>query len=192
MDIYTLLRFLHVIGFIFIGGGLLAIWVSEWRGYSATRPLVFAEAAHYTAILYDFVVLPGALLVAVTGPLLIWKAGFGYFDMPWLTAMWALFLFEFVEGNTVTRLQFRRTLRISRSYAGSTVLTPEMKGEARTLLGRFTHFLDMPLFSVIVYCGVTRTNSWVVVGAAIAIAIVVTLFLAVAVPAVAARAVRTH
>jgi hypothetical protein len=30
MDTYTLLRFLHYIGFIFIGGGLLAVWVSEW------------------------------------------------------------------------------------------------------------------------------------------------------------------
>jgi hypothetical protein len=24
----------HFIGFIFIGGGLLAVFVSEWRGYS--------------------------------------------------------------------------------------------------------------------------------------------------------------
>ena len=60
MDIYQLLRFLHFAGFIFLGGGLLAVFVSEWRGYSATRPVIFAEAAFYTAILYDFLVLPGA------------------------------------------------------------------------------------------------------------------------------------
>jgi hypothetical protein len=33
MDLYQLLRFLHVIGFIFLGGGFLAVFVSEWRGY---------------------------------------------------------------------------------------------------------------------------------------------------------------
>jgi uncharacterized membrane protein len=106
MDLYTLLRYLHYIGFIFIGGGLLAVWVSEWRGYSAKRPVIFAEAAFYTAILYDFVVVPGALMVLVTGPLMIWLAGLGYFGMPWLTGMWSLFLFEFIEGNTITRVQF--------------------------------------------------------------------------------------
>lgn len=110
MDLYTLLRFLHFIGFIFIGGGLLAVWVSEWRGYSAKRPVIFAESAVYTAILYDFVVVPGALIILATGPLMIWEAGLGYFDRPWLTGMWSLFLFEFVEGNTITRVQFRRTL----------------------------------------------------------------------------------
>jgi hypothetical protein len=36
MDLYQLLRFLHFIGFIFIGGGLLAVFVSEFRGYSVT------------------------------------------------------------------------------------------------------------------------------------------------------------
>jgi hypothetical protein len=44
-------------------------------GYSASRPVIFAEAAFYTAILYDFVVVPGALMVLVTGPLMIWLAG---------------------------------------------------------------------------------------------------------------------
>lgn len=47
MDFYQLLRFFHFIGFIFLGGGLLAVFVSEWRGYSATRPVIFAEAAFY-------------------------------------------------------------------------------------------------------------------------------------------------
>ena len=72
MDVYVLLRFLHVMGFILLGGGLLAVFISEWRGYGATRPSVFAEAAFYTAIFYDFVVLPGAFLMLTTGPLLIW------------------------------------------------------------------------------------------------------------------------
>ena len=108
MDLYQLLRFFHFIGFIFLGGGLLAVFVSEWRGYGATRPVVLAEAAFYTAIFYDFVVLPGAFMTLTTGPLLIWKLGLSYFETPWLTGIWGLFLFEFIEGNTVTRVQFQR------------------------------------------------------------------------------------
>ncbi len=185
MDLYLLLRFLHVMGFIFLGGGLLAVFISEWRGYGAKRPVVFAEAAFYTAIFYDFVVLPGAFLMLTTGPLLIWKLGLNYFDTPRLTGMWGLFLFEFVEGNTVTRVQFRRTLRISRSLAEDAPLTDEIRGRARTFIGRLAHFLDVPLFSVIVYCGVVRPDSWLEVGGAIGVAIATALLLMAVVPRLA-------
>lgn len=185
MDSYTLLRFFHYIGFIFIGGGLLAVWVSEWRGYSARRPIVFAEAAFYTAILYDYVVVPGALMVAVTGPLMIWKSGLGYFELPWLTAMWSLFLFEFIEGNTVTRIQFHRTLRLSREVPESGTLTKEMRGHVRNWLGRLTHFLDIPLFSVIVFCGVVRPDNWNEIGIAIGVAVAIAVVFMFAVPRLA-------
>lgn len=187
MDLYLLLRYLHFIGFMFLGGGLLAVWVSEWRGYSATRAVLFAEAAYYTAIFYDFVVVPGALIQLVTGALLIWKLGLGYFELPWLTAMWVLFLFEFIEGNTVTRVQFRRTLRVSRALPEDLRLTEEVREDARTLLGRFVHFLDLPMVAVIVYCGVMRPDSWLPIGVAMGAAVVAALVLMFTVPRLAGR-----
>ncbi len=165
---------------------MLAVFVSEWRGYGATRTVVFAEAAFYTAIFYDFVVLPGAFLMLTTGPLLIWKLGF-YFDTPWLAGMRGQFLFEFIEGNSITRVQFRRTLTISRSLAEDEILTDEIRGRARTFIGRLAHFLDVPLFSVIVYCGVVRPDSWLDVGSAIGIAIAAALVLMSVVPRLAGR-----
>jgi hypothetical protein len=186
-NLYLLLRFFHFTGFIFLGGGLLAVFVSEWRGYSATRPVVLAESAFYTAILYDFLAVPGALMMLITGPLLIWKLGYNYFDTPWLTGMWGLFLFEFIEGNTLTRVQFRRTLRVSRSLPEDQPLTKETRGEARSFIGRLAHFLDLPLFSVIIYCGVARPDSWLEVGRAIGIALVVALALMVFIPRLAER-----
>ena len=131
MDSYQVLRYLHVMGFIFLGGGLLGVFVSEWRGYSATRTVAFAEASLYTATLYDFLVLPGALTMMATGPV-IYKLGLGYFDAPWLVGMWGLFLFEFIEGNTVTRIQFRRTLRITRALPEDEPLTEEKRNGARS------------------------------------------------------------
>ena len=186
-DLYMLLRYLHYIGFILIGGGLLAVWVSEWRGYSATRTVLFAEAAYYTAILYDYVVVPGALLMVVTGPLLIWKLGLNYFDTPWLTGMWGGFLFEFIEGNTLTRVQFRRTLKVSRSLSEDQPLTEEIKHHARTWIGRFAHFLDIPMILILVFFGVVRPDSWVTVGSAFGIAIAAALVLMNVVPPLAER-----
>ena len=187
MDLYLVLRFFHHIGYILLGGGLAAVFISEWRGYSATRAAAFSEAAFFTAILYDYVVVPGALTQVVTGPLLIWTLGYNDFDTPWLTGMWGLFLFEFIEGNTLTRVQFRRTLKVSRSLAEGEPLTDEIRGRARTFIGRLAHFLDVPLFTVIVYCGVARPDSWLQVGTAIGIAITAALVLMSVVPPLAER-----
>lgn len=187
MDIYQLLRFLHFAGFIFLGGGLLAVFVSEWRAYRASQTASFAEAALYTAIFYDALVTPGAVMILVSGPLLIDRLGLGYFDAPWLVGMWGLFLFEFVEGNTVTRVQFRRTLRLSQALPQDAPLTEEKRSGARNLLGQLAHFLDIPLFSVIVYCGVLRPAEWWQVGAAIGIAVLAAMLLMLAVPRLARR-----
>ncbi len=187
MDSYMLLRLAHILGFILLGGGLLAVFISELRAYRTTDVVVFAEAAWYTAVFYDALALPGALLVGLSGLLLVIELGMGFFEAPWLVGMWALFLFEFVEGNTVTRVQFRRTIRESRVARERGALTETVRAEARTLLGRAAHFLDIPLFLVIVYCGAMRPESWSVVIVAVGVALAAALLLTLAVPRLARR-----
>ena len=84
MDYYPLLRLGHIVGFVLLGGGLLAVFVSELRAYRTSDVHRFAEAAWYTATFYDALVLPGAVLVAVSGLLLIFELGLGIFGEPWL------------------------------------------------------------------------------------------------------------
>ncbi len=187
MELYSLLRLAHFAGFILLGGGLSAVFVSEWQSYRASEPTVFAEGARYTAIFYDRLVLPGAVLAAASGILLVLRLDIGFFDAPWLVGMWGLFLFEFIEGNTLTRIQFRRTLRHTRPFARGEPLTEEKRREARTLLSQIVHFLDIPVFSVMVFCGVARPNRWASLGAAMAIAILAAAFLTIGIPRLAAR-----
>ncbi len=187
MDTYLLLRFAHILGFILLGGGLLAVFISELRAYRTTDVAVFAEAAWYTAVFYDALVLPGALIVGVSGLLLIFELGMSFFEAPWLVGMWALFLFEFVEGNTVTRIQFRRTLRQSLLARERGELSEAARGQARTLIGRVAHFLDIPLFLVIVYCGAMRPESWGMVITAVLVALIAAALLTLAVPRLAQR-----
>ena len=59
MDDYTLLKFAHIIGFILLGAGLLAVFISELRAYRTGDVRIFAEAAWYTAVFYDALTLPG-------------------------------------------------------------------------------------------------------------------------------------
>jgi uncharacterized membrane protein len=185
MDYYLLLRLGHIVGFILLGGGLLAVFVSELRAHTADDVHVFAEAAWYTAIFYDALALPGALLVGLSGLLLIFELGLGFFEEPWLVGMWGLFLFEFVEGNTITRIEYRRTLRQSRKALAEGHLTPELRDQARNVLGQFTHFLDVPLFAVIVYCGAMRPTTLGRVIVAILIAVALAAALTFVVPRLA-------
>ena len=189
MDPYPLLKLGHIIGFILLGGGLLAVFVSELRAYRTSDLAVFTEAAYYTALFYDSLAVPGAVLVGLSGYFLTGMLGLGFLEEPWLVGMWGLFLLELVEGNSVTRIQFRRTHARSRAaLAKGRPLTDDLRDEARGLLNRTVHFLDLPLFTVIVYCGTVRPGTWSEVGLAIALAILVALTLTVAVPRLAPRA----
>ena len=67
MDIYPLLKFGHIVGFILLGGGLLSVFISELQAYRTNDLKTFTEAARYTAIFYDSLVISGAVLVAITG-----------------------------------------------------------------------------------------------------------------------------
>ena len=187
MDTYALLRLGHVVGAILLGGGLLAVFISELRAWRTDEVRVFAEAAWYTATFYDGLVVPGALLLGISGLLLTHQLGLGWLDEPWLAGMWGLFLFEVVEGNTVTRAQFRRALRRSQAALPTGDLTPEVRADARSLLGQVTHFLDLPLFLVIVWCGVVRPGTWSEVIAAVVVALVAAALLTAAVPRLARR-----
>ncbi len=185
MDLYPLLLLGHLVGFVILGGGLLAVFVSEVRAYRTADVHRFAEAAWYTATFYDALVLPGAVLVAASGVSLVFVLGLGFFEEPWLVGMWGLFLFEFIEGNTVTRIQFRRTLRRSRRALERGRLSDRDRSEARTPLGQAAHFLDLPLFLVMVYCGALRPDTWGHVLIAIGVSLAAAAVLAFAVPKLA-------
>ena len=191
MSLYLLLRFAHVVGAILLGGGLLAVFVSEWRAMRVRDLARFAEATWYTAIFYDVLVLPGALLAAASGLIMALELGLGLLSEPWLVGMWGLFVFEFIEGNTVTRVRFRRTLRLSaQAEAEGRALEPA-RAEARTVLGQVTHFLDLPLFGVMIWCGMIRPDRWSDLALALGVGIATAAALSVVVPRLARNSATT-
>ena len=115
-------------------------------------------------------------------------SGLAFFEEPWLITMWGLFLFEFVEGNTITRFQFRKTLHSSKkALKDGKILTDDVREDARTLINQIVHFLDLPMTTVIVYCGTVRPDNWTAILIAIAIALGVTALLVMFVPRLARK-----
>ncbi len=174
MDQFLLLRFAHLVGMMLISAGLIGVFVADMRSRQSRELTLFAQAVLLIGVFYDGLVVPGALLLLASGAWLIvaYHGGWDFLQVPWLAGMVFLFLFEFVEGNTITRRYFIRLRRLTRAAQAEGRVTPELSRARAEQLASFTHFLDIPILMVIVSLGALRPSDWTqfTIGAAIAIA----------------------
>jgi hypothetical protein len=180
---YAVLRLAHVVGAILIGAGLLGVWISDMRSRQCRELPQFSEAVRNIAVFYDGLVVPGALLLLGSGTWLIVEffGGWDFLDAPWLAGMVLLFGFEFVEGNTVTRLYFMRLRRLTRDALAGGGFTPQLERARAEGVPTFTHFLDLPILFLIVSLGTLKPGTWTlfVAGSAVAMGVATALTLLV-------------
>ena len=158
----SLLIFAHLLGAVLIGGGLIGVFVSDLRSRQVRELPQFSEAVRNIAVFYDGVVVPGALLLLISGTWLIVEffGGWEFLQIPWLVGMVGLFAFEFIEENSVTRLYFMRLHRITREALKAGHITPELEKARAEMVPTFTHFLDLPMFMVIISLGAMKPSTW--------------------------------
>jgi uncharacterized membrane protein len=181
---YGVVKFLHLLGLTLLGAGLIGVWYADLRSRQVRDLPVFAEAVRSIAVLYDGLVIPGALLLLGSGTWLIVTVygGWAFLGMPWLSGMVALFAFEVVEGNTITRVYFMRLRRLTGEALRRGMVTPELAAARRHHLPTFTHFLDIPILFVIVALGSMRPNTWTMFAVGTLLALGAAALLAVTVP----------
>jgi len=183
--LYPLLRFFHIVGLMLISAGLIGVFLADLRTRQARTLPVFAEAVRNIALFYDGLAVPGALTLLGSGAWLIAEFyGWNFISQPWLAGMVLLFTFEFIEGNTVTRLYFMRLRRLTEEALRQGRVTPELERVRAAQVPTFTHFLDLPLLMLIVSLGMLRPDTWtfVLVGALVALAAAVVLTRVLAAP----------
>ena len=181
---YVLLKFAHVLGAILIGGGLVAVWFSDLRSRQLRELPQLSEAVRNIAVFYDGVVVPGAILLLISGTWMIIEFfdGWGFVKIPWLAGMVFLFAFEFIEGNTITRLYFMRLRRLTADALKAGVFTPALERARAENLPTFTHFLDLPLLFLIVALGVIKPDTWTLFISGSVIAVLVASILTLHIP----------
>lgn len=159
---YLILKYLHVLGAVLMGAGLIGVWLADLRSRQHRDLIRFSEAVRYIAVFYDGVVVPGALILLFSGTCFTVKyfGGWNFINTPWLTGMIALFAFEFIEGNTITRLYFMKLRRITNDALSTGEITPELEKERGKLIPSFTHYLDLPMLFLIIALGVMKPTSW--------------------------------
>lgn len=181
---YAILKLVHIIGTVLIGAGLIGVWVSDLRSRQLRDLPAFSEAVRNIAVFYDGVVVPGALVLLGSGTWMTVEffGGWSFAGVPWLAGMVYLFAFEFVEGNTVTRLYFMRLRRLTREALAVGTFTPQLEQARAENVPTFTHFLDLPILFVIVSLGALKPESWSVFAVGLLIALAVAGALTLLVP----------
>jgi len=178
---YSLLRYAHLVGLMLIGGGLIGVWISDMHSRKVRDLVVFGEAVRNIAVFYDGLVVPGALILLLSGAWMtaeVW-GGWGFVQHPWLAGMILLFVLEFLEGNTITRLYFMRLRRLANDALRQGSVTPELARARQEHVPTFTHFLDIPMLLLIVSLGALRPNTWTqfIVGFIVALSVATALTL---------------
>jgi uncharacterized membrane protein len=181
---YTLLKFAHVLGAVLIGGGLISVWLSDLRSRQLSELPQFSEAVRNIAVFYDGVVVPGAVLLLVSGAWLIVEqfGGWNFINIPWLAGMVFLFAFEFIEGNVITRLYFMRLRLLTKEALKTGSFTPELENARAESVPTFTHFLDLPILFLIIALGAIKPDTWTLLIAGAAVAILIAAILTVYIP----------
>lgn len=181
--IYELLKLAHIIGAVLIGGGLIGVWLSDLRSRQSRELVRFSESVRNIAVFYDGVVVPGAIVLLISGTWLIvaFYGGWNFISIPWLAGMVFLFVFEFIEGNTVTRIYFMRLRRLTQEALQVGKFTSELEKARAENIPAFTHFLDLPMLFLIITLGALKPDNWDVFIAgslvAVALAVALTLFI---------------
>ncbi len=159
---YSILKYLHVLGAVLMGAGLVGVWLADLRSRQHRDLIRFSEAVRYIAVFYDGVVVPGALILFFSGTWFTvqYYGGWDFIKVPWLTGMIALFAFEFIEGNTITRLYFMKLRRMTDEALAIGEITPELERERSKLVPSFTHYLDLPMLFLIIALGVMKPATW--------------------------------
>jgi uncharacterized membrane protein len=160
---FEILRLLHFIGLSLLAAGLIGVFVSDLRSRQVVELAPFAEAVRNVTVFYDGVIVPGALLLLISGTWLIieFHGGWDFIQTQWLAGMVFLFAFKFIEGNTVTRIYSMRLRRLTQEAMEKGAVTPALyAAREQAHLPTFTHFLDIPLLLVIFSLGAIRPETW--------------------------------
>jgi uncharacterized membrane protein len=181
---YNLLKFVHILGVILMGAGLVGVWMADLRSRQLRDLRQFAEAVRNIAVFYDGLVVPGALLLLASGSWMVaaFYGGFRFLGIPWLAGMVILFAAEFIEGNTVTRLYFMRLRGITRRALEQGHFTSELERARGERVPSFTHFLDLPILTLIIALGTLKPDSWTLFIAGSVISVIVATALTLLIP----------
>jgi uncharacterized membrane protein len=155
--LYQVFLALHFTGIALLGGGLVftdVILRQARRTTDVQRQAFLYNTLHSVAYLRGAV--PGGLLMGLSGLGMIGLNGWHFFASGWLVGMWALYLFEFLDGIFITEPYLRKLARVTQKASDMGVADPLIDQMRQNRVHRVLLNLDTPVFFLIVLLGALR------------------------------------
>lgn len=181
MTYYWLLA-AHLSGAALLGAAIVATWFVERRIRRARDCGTIKRAGRLAGALAQRVVMPGVVLLAVSGIWLVARhyGGWNFARIPWLAGMAAIFLFQSAWANLVTRPHAQRMGRLLAGTGDADPPSPALQRARSEPLARAGQALEPLLFALAVALGVLRPMDWAVVAigglAAALVAVAIALY----------------
>ncbi len=169
----------HLAGAALLGAAIVALWLVDEQIRRAGDCGTIARAGRRAEALGKRVLMPGVLLLAVSG---LWLAagyygGWEFVRIPWLAGMAGIFVFQSAWANAVTHPHAQRMRRLLAGTRDADPLTPALERARRAPLARFGQALEPLLFALALALGVLRPMNWAALAAGcIAAALLATAF----------------
>lgn len=182
---HALLTAVHLLAATVLGVAIVGVLLAGERARRAQDLVRFTDARRRVALLGRRMLVPAVLALLVTGAWLVARF-YGLSSVvrvPWLAAMVALFLFQSVWANAVTRPHAVRLDRLADEARRTGALTPALRKARAEIVPAFGHFVELPVYLLIMAFGALRPSAWTPVFAGCAAA----ALLAAALAALTAR-----
>lgn len=162
---YTWLGAAHLLGAVLLGAAIVALWLVDERIRRASDCGTISRAGRRADALGKRVLMPGVLLLAVSGAWLVasYYGGWAFVRIPWLAGMAGVFVFQSAWANAVTHPHAKRMRRLLAGTRDADPLTPALERARSEPLASFGQQLEPLLFALAVALGVLRPMDWAVV-----------------------------
>ncbi|HLS56636.1 MAG TPA: DUF2269 family protein [Zeimonas sp.] len=159
---HALLSAAHGLGAGLLGIALVGLWLADERGRRASAAGALALAMRHAAVIEQRLLAPGVLMLGASGAWLVarYYGGWHFVRIPWLAGMIALFVFQATWANTVGRARDARLKRLLARARESDRITPAIERVRAAPLATFGHYVELPVFALVVALGVWRPMDW--------------------------------
>lgn len=162
---YVPLLAAHLLGALLLGTAVVALWIVDARIRRARDCGTIARAGRRAGWVGQRVLMPGVLLLALTGAWLVagYYDGWSFVRIPWLAGMAAIFVFQSAWARAVTHPRAARMRQLLAGTHDADPVTPALERARREPLARFGQQLEPALFALAVALGLLRPMDWAVV-----------------------------
>lgn len=162
----------HVVAAVMLGIAIAGLWLVDGKARRTTDLSTFQRMLRRMAAIEQRLLMPSVITLLASGVWLV-AGTWGFWSVvyvPWLAGMVALYVFQAVWANAVTRPQAARLERLAAEAQLAGAITPALHVARLGFVASFGRHVEPLAYLLIMALGAFRPMSWTGVLAGVAAA----------------------